>query len=106
MVDRPGLQGGLVGLRDHWRRVGRGGQVIGFAEICAVLCERFGTRFALWDAGDNCVTSDGIGGRVRAVAPPRRIVRRSSAAEFRGAQQSDQGVYRIANTVFGYQRPG
>jgi hypothetical protein len=56
VVDRPGLQGGLVGLRDHWRRVGRGGQVIGFAEICAVLCERFGTRFALQNTGGNCVT--------------------------------------------------
>ena len=29
---------------------------LGFAEICAVLSERFGTRFALQNAGGNCVT--------------------------------------------------
>jgi hypothetical protein len=28
----------------------------GFAEICAVLCKRFGTRFELQNAGGNCVT--------------------------------------------------
>jgi hypothetical protein len=28
----------------------------GFAEICAVLCERFGTRFKLQNTGGNCVT--------------------------------------------------
>jgi hypothetical protein len=28
----------------------------GFVEICALLCERFGARFALQNAGGNCVT--------------------------------------------------
>ena len=32
------------------------GEDFGFAEICAVLCERFGTRFVLQDAGADCVT--------------------------------------------------
>jgi hypothetical protein len=32
------------------------GEDFGFAEICAVLFERFGTRFELQHTGGNCVT--------------------------------------------------